>query len=64
MALFNASLILLVNVWRGRGLKGSTSAAALDNELVDVYKCINLLSSYETRSALDLGILVTLIKGQ
>ncbi|KAE9401293.1 hypothetical protein BT96DRAFT_1018250 [Gymnopus androsaceus JB14] len=49
MALFCSSLILLVNVWRGRRLKGSTSTSALEKELADVYQCLNLLGLYEKR---------------
>ncbi|KAE9388531.1 hypothetical protein BT96DRAFT_981027 [Gymnopus androsaceus JB14] len=49
MALYSASMVLLVNVWRGRRLKSSTSVATLQKELVDVYQCINLLSLYEKR---------------
>ncbi|KAE9397941.1 hypothetical protein BT96DRAFT_49204 [Gymnopus androsaceus JB14] len=48
MAIFNSSLILLVNVWRGRQVKAPTSAA-LEKELADVYQCLNLLSLHEKR---------------
>lgn len=40
-ALFNAGLVLLIGVWEGSG------AGAKD--LADVYKCLSILSIYETR---------------
>ncbi|KAH7875845.1 fungal-specific transcription factor domain-containing protein [Lentinula edodes] len=47
MALFNASIVLLVNVWRGRRLRGT--GRDVRKELVDVYRCIDLLSLHENR---------------
>lgn len=47
MALFNASIVLLVNVWRGRRLRGT--GRDVGKELVDVYRCIDLLSLHENR---------------
>ncbi|KAJ4467872.1 fungal-specific transcription factor domain-containing protein [Lentinula aciculospora] len=47
MALFNASLVLLVNVWRGRRLRGT--GGDVEKELMHVHRCINLLSLHENR---------------
>ncbi|KAJ3823960.1 fungal-specific transcription factor domain-containing protein [Lentinula raphanica] len=47
MALFNSSLVLLVNAWRGQRLKGSGSD--IEKGLSDVHRCIDLLSLHENR---------------
>ncbi|KIK51276.1 hypothetical protein GYMLUDRAFT_78264 [Collybiopsis luxurians FD-317 M1] len=49
MALFMTSIVLLVNVWRGRRLRVATAETDIEKELADVYRCINLLSLQEKR---------------
>ncbi|KAK7034648.1 Gypsy retrotransposon integrase-like protein 1 [Paramarasmius palmivorus] len=46
MALFNSAIVLLLNIWGGKRL-GITLDPA--RELGDVYKCLNVLRSYEQR---------------
>ncbi|THV03738.1 hypothetical protein K435DRAFT_247672 [Dendrothele bispora CBS 962.96] len=46
VTLYNSALILTLNVWRGRQLKATSGT---NKELVDVYKCIGMIRSYETR---------------
>ncbi|KAL0576125.1 Gypsy retrotransposon integrase-like protein 1 [Marasmius crinis-equi] len=46
MALFNAAIVLLLNIWRGKSV-GITPDPA--KELNDVYKCVNVLRTYEER---------------
>ncbi|KAF9076758.1 fungal-specific transcription factor domain-containing protein [Rhodocollybia butyracea] len=46
MALFNASIVLLVNVWQGRRLKPSDSLD-LPKELEDVARAVQTLHQYE-----------------
>ncbi|KIK55763.1 hypothetical protein GYMLUDRAFT_831129 [Collybiopsis luxurians FD-317 M1] len=48
MGLLAASIVLLVNVWRGRRTR-KTETIASEKELADVYRCINLLSIHEKR---------------
>ncbi|KAJ3794574.1 fungal-specific transcription factor domain-containing protein [Lentinula aff. detonsa] len=47
MALFSSSLVLLVNVWQGRRLRGA--GKDIEKELADVHRCINLLGLHENR---------------
>ncbi|KAL0576126.1 Gypsy retrotransposon integrase-like protein 1 [Marasmius crinis-equi] len=46
MALFNAAIVLLLNIWRGKSVGITTDPA---KELNDVYKCVNVLRTYEER---------------
>ncbi|KAE9392720.1 hypothetical protein BT96DRAFT_924543 [Gymnopus androsaceus JB14] len=48
MALFNSSMLLLINAWRGKHSKGA-SLMDLGKELADVHKGINALHHYENR---------------
>ncbi|KAF5339474.1 hypothetical protein D9758_015322 [Tetrapyrgos nigripes] len=46
LTLYNAAIVLLLNAWRGKHLR---TTPGTNNELVDVYKCIGMLRSYEGR---------------
>ncbi|THU80864.1 hypothetical protein K435DRAFT_844949 [Dendrothele bispora CBS 962.96] len=46
VTLYNSALILILNVWRGRQLKATSGT---NKELVDVYKCIGMIRTYEAR---------------
>ncbi|KAF5339483.1 hypothetical protein D9758_015314 [Tetrapyrgos nigripes] len=46
MALHNSAVVLLLNVWRG---KHSQISLDTEKEMMDVYKCIDVICAYETR---------------
>ncbi|KAF5339465.1 hypothetical protein D9758_015306 [Tetrapyrgos nigripes] len=46
ITLYNAAIVLLLNAWRGKHLQTTPDT---NKELIDVYKCIGMLRSYEGR---------------
>lgn len=46
MAVFSAAVVLLMNVWGGRRQGLSTNPG---KEMKDVYRCMNVLRTYEKR---------------
>ncbi|KAK7437250.1 Gypsy retrotransposon integrase-like protein 1 [Stygiomarasmius scandens] len=46
MALHNSAVVLLLNAWRG---KYSQISVDTNKEMMDVYKCMNMIRTYETR---------------
>ncbi|KAK7435216.1 Gypsy retrotransposon integrase-like protein 1, variant 2 [Stygiomarasmius scandens] len=46
VTLYNAAIVLILNAWRG---KQQNATSGTNKELVDVYKCIGMIRSYENR---------------
>ncbi|KAF5339481.1 hypothetical protein D9758_015312 [Tetrapyrgos nigripes] len=46
VTLYNAAIVLILNAWRGKHLR---TTPGTNKELIDVYKCIGMIRSYEGR---------------